>query len=130
MLLLAALVLGLIPGAVPGVERLAAGFVAHRDYAAWVLHGRHVGLPVVPPSHVSVDDYLYGSPPSPARSSPPGSGCSGGRLRESLPGYVQNRTGARWLSCAACTTGHIGDYIAWWSAGASLVGGVCLIALR
>jgi hypothetical protein len=26
--------------------------------------------------------------------------------------------------------GHIGDYIAWWSAGASVIGGVCLIALR
>jgi hypothetical protein len=26
--------------------------------------------------------------------------------------------------------GHIGDYIAWWTAGASLIGGTCLIALR
>jgi hypothetical protein len=27
-------------------------------------------------------------------------------------------------------SGHIGDYIAWWSAGVSLIGGVCLITLR
>ena len=39
VLLVAVLVLGLLPGAVPGVERLAAQFVEHRAYAAWVLHG-------------------------------------------------------------------------------------------
>jgi hypothetical protein len=27
-------------------------------------------------------------------------------------------------------SGHIGDYIAWWSAGASVLGGVLLVALR
>ncbi len=27
-------------------------------------------------------------------------------------------------------SGHIGDYIAWWSAGVSLIGGICLITLR
>jgi hypothetical protein len=26
--------------------------------------------------------------------------------------------------------GHIGDYIAWWTAGASVLGGICLVALR
>ena len=32
--------------------------------------------------------------------------------------------------CAMLHSGHIGDYIAWWSAGASLIGGICLLALR
>jgi multicomponent Na+:H+ antiporter subunit D len=130
VLLLAALVLGLIPGAVPGVERLAAGFVAHRDYASWVLHGRHVGLPVVPPSHVSVDDYVYGLASVAGAVIVAGLGLFGRPLRESLPGYVQNQNRGAVAVLRGLHNGHIGDYIAWWSAGAGLVGGVCLIALR
>ncbi len=60
VLLLGALALGLIPGAIPGVERLAARFTTHRDYAAWVLHYRQIPLPVVPSSHISASDYIYG----------------------------------------------------------------------
>jgi hypothetical protein len=27
-------------------------------------------------------------------------------------------------------SGHIGDYIAWWTTGAGLLGAACLLALR
>ena len=60
VLLVGVLVLGLIPGGVTGVERLAAQFTDHRLYAAWVLHYAHLPLPTLPPSHVSAGDYLYG----------------------------------------------------------------------
>jgi hypothetical protein len=34
------------------------------------------------------------------------------------------------VSVRGLHSGHIGDYIAWWTAGAGLLGAVCLLALR
>ena len=130
LLLFAVLVLGLIPGAVPGAERFAAQFVAHRDYAAWVLHGSHVSLPVLPPSHVSADDYAYGAISTLGAALLAGLGLFGRALRESLPAAVVRPGQAAVTVVRGLHSGHIGDYIAWWSAGVSVVGGICLIALR
>jgi multicomponent Na+:H+ antiporter subunit D len=125
-LLLGVLVLALIPGAVPGVERLAAQFVDHRSYASWVLHYRHVPLPVLPPSHVSLDDYGYGAISVVGALLVAGLGLFGRPLREALPDALERPVAlVRHLH-----SGHIGDYIAWWTAGVSAVGGVCLLALR
>ncbi len=127
VLLVLALVLGLIPGAVPGVERYAALFVQHGAYAAWVLHGHHVALPVLPPSHVSLSDYAYSAVSTLGAVAVAAYGlyrtdaCSGAGP-DPLQGAIDVIRGLH--------SGHIGDYIAWWSAGVSLIGGVCLIALR
>lgn len=130
VLLVGVLVLGLIPGAVPGAERAAAGFVLHRDYAAWVLHGSHVSLPVLPTSHISGADYGYGAVAVAGAVAAAALGLFGRPLRESLPAGVRHRGMAAVVVLRGLHNGHIGDYIAWWSAGVSLVGGVCLVALR
>jgi hypothetical protein len=49
VLLAVAAVLGLIPSAVPAVERAAARFLDHGAYARWVLHGLAVKWPTVTP---------------------------------------------------------------------------------
>ena len=55
-----AAVVGLFPGAVPGVERAAARFADHPAYAQWVLQGRQVHYSPVPSrSQVEGFDYLY-----------------------------------------------------------------------
>jgi multicomponent Na+:H+ antiporter subunit D len=130
VLLVLVLVLALIPGTVPGVERLAAGFVAHRDYAAWVLHGVPVALPVLPPVEISADDYLYGALSVIGAVGAAALGLFGRPLREAVPSAVGGSGAAAVEVLRGLHDGHIGDYIAWWSAGVSLVGGVCLLALR
>jgi multicomponent Na+:H+ antiporter subunit D len=130
VLLLGALVLGLVPGAVPGVERYAAQFVDHHVYAAWVLHGRHVGLPVLPPSHISASDYGYSA-----------LSTLGALLVAAYGLWAETAVNARRILTVhpvrntvsvirGLHSGHIGDYIAWWSAGVSVIGGICLITLR
>jgi multicomponent Na+:H+ antiporter subunit D len=130
VLLVGVLVLGLIPGAVPGAERALAQFADHGAYARWVLHGAHVGLPVLPPSHVSLSDYGYGALSTVGALAVAGVGLFGRPARESLPAAVGTRAGSAVAVLRGLHNGHIGDYIAWWSAGVSLIGGVCLVALR
>ena len=130
VLLVAVLVLGLIPGAVPGVERYAAQFVEHRAYAAWVLHGQRVSLPVLRPSHISAGDYGYGALSTLGALSLAAYGLFGERVvnaRRVLTVYPLRRTVN---VIRDLHSGHIGDYIAWWSAGVSVIGGLCLITLR
>ena len=130
VLLVGVLVLGLIPGAVPGTERFAAQFVEHRAYSAWVLHGVHVGLPMVPASHISADDYGYAALSTVGALLVAGLGLFGRPLRESLPRMIWHPLESTAGVLHRLHSGHIGDYITWWTAGVSVVGGVCLITLR
>jgi multicomponent Na+:H+ antiporter subunit D len=126
ILLLGVLVLALIPGAVPGVERLAARFVDHHAYVSWVLHYRHVPLPLLAPSHVSGADYIYGTISVLGALLVAGLGLWGRPLHQAIPDAL----GRPVAVVRQLHSGHIGDYIAWWTAGVSAVGGVCLVALR
>jgi multicomponent Na+:H+ antiporter subunit D len=130
VLLAGVLVLGLVPGAVPGAERVAAQFVAHREYGAWVLHGAHAPLPVVGPSHTGAAAYLYG-----VLSVAGALLFAWGGLRTPAAQEIPHRRVHRRIHVVATAirglhSGHVGDYISWWSAGVSLIGGVCLVALR
>ncbi len=57
-------------------------------------------------------------------------GLFGRPLREALPAALEGRTVRGLHALRALHSGHIGDYIAWWTTGAGLLGGVCLLALR
>jgi multicomponent Na+:H+ antiporter subunit D len=57
-------------------------------------------------------------------------GLFGRPLRESLPEAIATRGRAGLRTLRHAHSGHIGDYIAWWTAGTSVLGGVCLVALR
>jgi multicomponent Na+:H+ antiporter subunit D len=130
VLLAAVLVLGLIPGAVPGVERYAAQFVDHHAYAVWVLHGGHISVPELPPSHISASDYAYSGASVVGALLVAAYGLFGERVvnrRLTLPGRPVREA----INLVrGLHSGHIGDYIAWWSAGVSVIGGLCLITLR
>jgi multicomponent Na+:H+ antiporter subunit D len=130
VLLLACLVLGLIPGAVPGAERFAAQFSDPRLYPAWVLHGAAIPAPRLAPEHISGADYAYSVVSVLGAVAFAGLGLFGRSLRRSLPALLDARAAAASRLLHTVHSGHIGDYIAWWSAGVSLVGGVCLLALR
>lgn len=60
VLLIAAVVFGLIGGAVPGIERAAGHFRDQASYIGWVLHAG-VHLAPVSTSQVETYDYLYGA---------------------------------------------------------------------
>ena len=130
VLLLGALILGLIPGAVPGIERLGGQFVAHRDYAAWVLHYAQVRLPVLAPSHISASDYGFGILSTLGALGAAGLGLFGRPLRQRAPRLIVQPGQTAVALVRGLHSGHIGDYIAWWSTGVGVVGGICLVALR
>jgi multicomponent Na+:H+ antiporter subunit D len=129
VLLLGAALFGLIPGAVPGVARAAARLVDHRAYARWVLGALHVRWPGAGSVHVSSVDVLYAVLAVVGALAVAALGLFGRPLREALPGSISSwaRTWVR--AIRYMHSGHIGDYIAWWTVGASLMGAACLLAL-
>jgi multicomponent Na+:H+ antiporter subunit D len=130
LLLIAAAVLGLVPGAVPWVERMALRFCDHSAYAAWVLHGAAVHWPSLTPDHVPLIDVLTGLAGFAGALAVAALGLFGRPLLASLPRVIAAPSAQAVRSLRMLHSGHIGDYIAWWTAGASVLGGVCLIALR
>jgi multicomponent Na+:H+ antiporter subunit D len=129
VLLAAAAVLGLVPGAVPGVERAAGRFVNHAAYARWVLGPGHVAWPPVKTSHIEALDVLYGVLSVAGALGVAALGLFGRSLREAIPAAIARPARGTLLGLRHLHSGEIGDYIAWWTAGASLFGGACLLAL-
>jgi multicomponent Na+:H+ antiporter subunit D len=130
LLLSASVAGGLVPGAIPWAARSAARFVDHPAYAQWVLRGHSVRWPATPATGVETLDVLIGVLTLGAAFAVAGAGLFGRPLLTRLPGRA--RTGGRRavLGLRGLHSGHIGDYIAWWTTGAGLLGGACLLALR
>jgi multicomponent Na+:H+ antiporter subunit D len=130
VLLLASVAAALIPGAVPWVERMALRFCDHRAYAAWVLRGATVHWPTPASDHVPPVDVWTGLAGFAGAISAAALGLFGRPLREALPARITVPSRQALRAVRMLHSGHIGDYIAWWTAGASVLGGVCLVALR
>jgi multicomponent Na+:H+ antiporter subunit D len=129
VLLALTLAIALIPGVVPGFERAAALFTDHSGYSSWVLRAAPVPLPRLAPSHISAEDVLYGLLSVGGAFTAAAVGLFGRPLREALPDRVREPALATVHRLRRLHSGHIGDYIAWWSAGAAALGAVCLLAL-
>ncbi len=129
VLLALALAVALIPGAVPGIERAAAFFTDHGAYPRWVLGGARLHLPQLAPSHVSASDVGYGTASVVGAVLAAAVGLFGRPLRESLPERVRVPALGAMHSFRRLHSGHIGDYIAWWAAGTSVIGAACLLGL-
>jgi multicomponent Na+:H+ antiporter subunit D len=129
VLLVAAALVGLIPAAVPAIEHQAVRFADHAAYARWVLGGGHVSWPPAGTSHAGVLDVVYALLSLAGAFALGALGLFGRPLREALPAAVREpaRSGLRTLR--HLHSGEIGDYIAWWTAGTAVLGGVCLLAL-
>jgi multicomponent Na+:H+ antiporter subunit D len=130
LLLAASVVAGLVPGAVSWVARSAARFVDHPAYAQWVLHGRSVRWPAAPATGVETLDVVIGVLTLAAAVAVAGAGLFGRPLLARLPRGVHAGGRGVVLGLRGLHSGHIGDYIAWWTTGAGLLGGACLLALR
>lgn len=129
VLLVLALTVGLIPGVVPAIEQGAARFTNHAAYATWVLQGRAVSWPAVAASHVSGADVIYGVISTLGALALGALGLFGRPLRAALPGALTGPAVRGLHALRALHSGHIGDYIAWWTAGASVLGALFLLAL-
>lgn len=106
----------------------AAGFVGHHGYIVFVLHGV-VDHPHVSISHVEGYDYLYAGGATLGAIALAALGLFGAPLRR-MPEAVITPALTALGGLRRLYSGHTGDYIAWWTAGAGLLGGASLIFLR
>jgi multicomponent Na+:H+ antiporter subunit D len=130
LLLLGATVIGLIPGVVPAIERAAARFTDHAQYIAWVLRGGSVRFPPAATTHIAAYDYLYGAAAALGAVALAAVALFGYPLKDRLPAVVLDPALGGLRVLRDLHSGHIGDYIAWWTAGAALLGGASLVVLR
>ncbi len=130
VLLAAAIVIGLIPGAVPGIEVAASHFRDQGSYIGWVLHSAPPHFPPAATSHVEGFDYAYGAAAAAGALAVAALSLFGGRLLALVPKPVLRPVLVGVNGLRALHSGHIGDYIAWWTAGAAALGGTSLIFLR
>jgi multicomponent Na+:H+ antiporter subunit D len=130
LLVALAIAIPLVPHAMPSIERAAAHFARHSDYSLWILHGGSVHWPRVGIGHVSADDLVYGLLSVGGALAVAALSLFGRPLRRSLPATIARPALAATHRLRALHSGHIGDYIAWWTAGAALLGGTCLLAIR
>ena len=126
VLLVASVAVGLIPGVVPAAERPPIG-----GTMAPTSGGCCAARLTLPPetSHLTAVDYLYGLIASGAALGLAALGLFGGRLRERLPEPAVDPVLRALSSLRELHSGHIGDYIAWWTTGAALFGGAALLLL-
>jgi multicomponent Na+:H+ antiporter subunit D len=130
VLLAGAIALGLIPGAFGAIQLAAGHFRDQRSYVDWVLRGVVRFPAAAAPARIEPDDWAYGAAAAAGALALAALALFGGSLRRRLP--------AGWLAPPAAAlaglrhlhSGHIGDYIAWWTAGAAALGGASLLLLR
>jgi multicomponent Na+:H+ antiporter subunit D len=119
LLMLGALLTGLVPDLVPSVERAAGHFRDDHAYIAAVLTGHDAGYLPVTTTHVKASAWIYSVAALAATVAGAAVGLRGHQLVPLRAGDVLR----------AAHSGHIGDYIAWWTFGASVLGGLLLWAL-
>jgi multicomponent Na+:H+ antiporter subunit D len=129
LLLIGAIVIGLIPGAVPGIEVAAGHFTDHRRSLDWVLRGV-VSLSHASTSQIEGFDYLYGAGAVVGAIALAALGLFGRPLHQRLPPRLLAPATGALGTLRRLHSGHIGDYIAWWTVGAALLSGSTLIFLR
>jgi multicomponent Na+:H+ antiporter subunit D len=121
-LLAAGLAWGIVPGLAQAAHEAAARFISFNLYAAEVLNGVRGPAPHLP--HVpgpELSSYLYGA------------GATVGAIAVAAAGV--RRVGTARLHPAfagvrALHSGHVGDYVAWLTAGVAVIGVVFGVTLR
>jgi multicomponent Na+:H+ antiporter subunit D len=129
VLLTGAIVVGLIPGVVPGIETAATHFHDHAAYFRWVLHGLPGHFPPTATTHVETYDYLYAAGGTVGALGLAALTLFGGPLLERIPAAVLRPPRVALSTLRGLHSGHIGDYIAWWTAAAAALGGASLVFL-
>jgi multicomponent Na+:H+ antiporter subunit D len=119
VLMLLALVLGLVPDLIPSIERAAAHFHDHAAYATAVLTGHSPDYAPVPTSHVEPSAWIYSSAAVLVGLVVAAFNLRGGHVVPLRMADVMR----------AAHSGHVGDYIAWWTLGITILGGLLLWAV-
>ena len=57
-------------------------------------------------------------------------GLFGRPAREALPAWVHGQGRAAVKGLRSLHSGHVGDYVAWWTTGVAVLGTACLVMLR
>jgi multicomponent Na+:H+ antiporter subunit D len=128
-LLVAVIVIGLIPGLIPGIEKAASHFGDHLAYTRWVLRSEAARFAHASTSHVETFDYLYAAGATLGAVALAALGLFGRPLLERVPRAVLRPLTVAFGRVRDLHSGHVGDYIAWWTAGAALMGGASLILM-
>jgi multicomponent Na+:H+ antiporter subunit D len=129
VLLIGSIVLGLIPGVVPSIEVAASHFQDHAAYARWVLQDVPAHFGPAPTSHVETFDYLYAAGGTLGALALAGVTLFAPTLHRRFPLAVVEPLRAALSVFRNLHSGHIGDYIAWWTTAAAMLGGASLILL-
>jgi multicomponent Na+:H+ antiporter subunit D len=130
VLLTGSIVLGLIPGLVPGIETMASHFTDHAAYARWVLQDVPGQFAPATTSHVETFDYLYAAGGTLGARALAALTLFGYPLLGRMPAAVLAPPRRALSGLRRLHSGHLGDYIAWWTASAAALGGTSLILLR
>jgi multicomponent Na+:H+ antiporter subunit D len=130
LLLSGAIVFGLVPGVVPGFETAAAHFVDHGAYLDWVLRGARAHFAPVEHSHIAPYDYLYAAGGAAGAVALALLALFGDPIIPRLPQTLVRGTLGSVNALRRLHSGHTGDYIAWWTTGTAVLGGVSLLLLR
>jgi multicomponent Na+:H+ antiporter subunit D len=129
VLLVGAIVVGLIPGAVPGVETVASHFHDHAAYARWVLKDTAPHFSPVSHSHVETFDYLYAAGGTIGAVALASLTLFGANLYWRVPRALTGPLRHALTALRELHSGNITDYIAWWTLAAAMLGGASLILL-
>ncbi|MGW1835095.1 complex I subunit 5 family protein [Streptomyces sp. NPDC002067] len=112
LLLTGALAVGLVPGLRTAVGHAADAFTDHPGYLAAVLSGRQLRPPATPAPQWTAAGVLWG--------------LLGAALAPALAALAVRRPAAepaRWFTpLRRLHSGHVGDYVAWFLAGVTLLG--------
>jgi multicomponent Na+:H+ antiporter subunit D len=129
VLLICSIVIGLIPGVVPSIETAATHFHDHAAYFSWVLHGASGHFPPTATTHVETYDYLYAAGGTLGAIALASLALFGNPLLRRIPAAALGPPRGALKTLRELHSGHIGDYIAWWTATAAALGGASLILL-
>ena len=129
-LMLGALAVGLVPDVVHGAEYAAAHFVDRSSYAAAVLHGGRVRFAPGKTTGLTASDFLYGAGSVIAAFALAAVSLFGRSLIERVPLPLRRGAGVSVAVLHRLHSGHVGDYVAWLTAGLGALGAVFALALR
>jgi multicomponent Na+:H+ antiporter subunit D len=117
---------GLVPGFVPSVVRAAARFEDHAAYASTVLTGRRPTYHAVEVGHVSTAAVVLACAALAGALVIAALALFGRRLADRLPRPLLDAPLRVVDVVRAAHSGHVGDYVAWWTFGAAAIGGLLL----
>jgi multicomponent Na+:H+ antiporter subunit D len=130
LLLVGAVVIGLIPGVVHGIEHAGAGFVDRHSYAQAVLHGAHVAPPHVKPSKLTTFDFIYAGLSTAGAIALAAWALFAWRLADRVPRALLRPGAVALRGLRTLHSGHVGDYVVWITVWLGAVGGAFAVALR